>query len=78
MLLTYSVCTSPVQRFNSFPICCLERSEHRDVTWLRLMEGMRGKPAEDDIVLMAELHDLEEFMSFESINDQNSRPAISK
>lgn len=36
MLLTYGVCTSSVQLFNSFSICRVERSEHRNVTWLKL------------------------------------------
>ena len=77
MLLAYGACASALQLFDSFPIRGLERSEHRHVTWLKLMGRMRGKSTENDIVLMTELQDLEGFMSSESIDDEDSRSTIS-
>jgi hypothetical protein len=66
-----------VQLFDSFPICGLEWSEHRNVTWLKVMGRVRGKSAENDIVRMIELQDLEGLLESESINDQDSQPTTS-
>jgi hypothetical protein len=43
---------------DSVAICCLEWTDHFDVTWLKLMGW---KSTENNMALMEELHDLEEF-----------------
>ena len=52
--------------FNLIAIGCFQRCKHCYVTELEFVRGMRGKAAQDDVILEAELHDLEGFMRTET------------
>jgi hypothetical protein len=76
MLLTYSVCTATVQLFDSLPICRLKRTEYRDITGLKFVGCMGGKPAEDDVVLVTELQYFKGFVRTKPIIDEDSWSTI--
>lgn len=72
MLLTHGVGASSVQIVDLFTICCFEWAKGANITRLKLMRGMRGQTAEDDVVLEAELQQLQRLVGRESVVDEHS------
>ncbi|KAH8725318.1 hypothetical protein GQ44DRAFT_227042 [Phaeosphaeriaceae sp. PMI808] len=63
MLFTHCVYASSVQSFNLIAIGRLQRRKGSDVTWLKLVGGVRRETTQDDVISKAKLQDLERLVS---------------
>jgi hypothetical protein len=56
VLFAYCVCTFTIQSFHLLTIGSLQRAEHSYIAWLKLVGRVRREPAQNYVVLKAELH----------------------
>jgi hypothetical protein len=66
------------QPLNLLTVGCLQRSEHGNVTGLELVRGMRWQLTEDDVVLVAEGHDIKGLVGSEAVTDQYARLTVGR
>lgn len=71
MLLVNYTHTSSLQSVNVIPIGAFEWCEHSDITRLQFVKYMRGKAAQDNIVLHHEFKDFKALMRSKSIAHQD-------
>jgi hypothetical protein len=78
MLFSNRPRTTTEQPLNLFTVGCLQRPEHGNVTGLELVRGMRWQSTEDDVVLVAECHDIEGLVGSEAVTDQYARLTVGR
>jgi len=66
------------QPLNLFTVGCLQRPEYGNAIGLELVRGMRWQSTEDDVVLVAECHDIEGLVGSEAVTDQYARLTVGR
>ena len=78
MLLADCSHAASLESFHLVAIGGLQRTEHRDVTRLELVRGVRREAAQDDVIRETELKDLKCFMRSKAITNEDSRSPIGR
>jgi hypothetical protein len=68
--------TTTEQPLDLFTVGCLQWPKHGNVTRLELVRGVRRQSTQDDVVLVAEGHDIEALVGSEAVADQYARLTV--